>query len=123
MAEGRKRKNPIPWGLSDEANDTGEGYQPFTSAGITSRANQRGCSLNSLGDRPPAQLIMKSSSPGYFAATDLMPSITCDGGPQNHAFCWMPSESDGVRAGAPGVPHVRPCSSAWARKPRGGNTC
>src|SRR2546426_1851177 len=80
------------------------------NAGITSRANQRSCSLNSLGGRPSAQWIMKSSSPGYFASTDLIPSMTCGGGPQNQAFCWMPSVSVGTRAGAPGVPHVRPCS-------------
>ena len=57
------------------------------NAGITSLANQRSCSLNSLGGMPSAQWIMKCSSPGYFAAMDLMPSMTCLGGPQNHAFC------------------------------------
>ena len=67
---------------------------------MTSLANQRSCSLNSSGGRPSAQWIMKSSSPGYFASIDLMPSMTCLGGPQNHAFCWMPSRRLGVRAGA-----------------------
>ena len=55
---------------------------------------------------------MKSSRPGYFASIDLMPSITWPGVPQNHAFCGTPSRSDGIFAGAPGVPQVRPCSSA-----------
>ena len=87
------------------------GQRP-AKAGITSRANQRSCSLNSFGDSPSAQWIMKSSSPGYLASIDLMPSMTCAGGPQNHAFWAMPSASEGVRAGAPGEPHVRPCSSA-----------
>src|SRR5258706_5219023 len=84
----------------------------FLNAGITSLANQVSCSLNSLGGRPSAQWIMKCSNPGYLSAIDLMPSITCAGGPQNQAFCSTPSRSDGVRAGAPGVPQVRPCSSA-----------
>src|SRR6516165_9776999 len=53
------------------------------SAGITSLANQMSCSLNSLGGTPSAQWIMKFSSPGYLSATDLMPSMTCAGGPQN----------------------------------------
>src|SRR5713226_579869 len=82
------------------------------NAGITSLANQRSCSLNSLGGIPSAQWIMKFSSPGYLSAIDLMPSITCAGGPQNQAFCATPSRSEGVRAGAPGEPQVRPCSSA-----------
>jgi hypothetical protein len=60
-------------------------YRPV-NAGITSRANQRNCSSNSAGDSPSAQWTMKSSSPGYLASTDLIPSITCPGVPQNHAF-------------------------------------
>src|SRR5712691_10205889 len=72
------------------------------NAGITSLANQRSCSLNSLGGIPSAQWIMKFSRPGYLSAIDLMPSITCAGGPQNQAFCATPSRSEGVRAGAPG---------------------
>ena len=84
----------------------------FLNAGITSLANQRSCSLNSAGDRPSAQWIMKFSSPGYFASIDLMPSITCFAGPQNQAFCFTPSASFGTMAGAPGEPQVRPCSSA-----------
>src|SRR5207249_11581997 len=100
---------------------TAVGSERVWNAGITSSANQRSCSLNSLADRPSAQWTMKSSSAGYFAAIDLIPSITCDGGPQNHAFCWMPSASDGTRAGAPGVPHVRPCSSAQRTNPNGAN--
>ena len=55
---------------------------------------------------------MKCSRPGYFASIDLMPSMTCFGGPQNQAFCFTPSASVGTVAGAPGVPQVRPCSSA-----------
>src|SRR5262249_56636927 len=82
------------------------------SAGITSLANQMSCSLNSLGDRPSAQWIMKFSSPGYLSATDLMPSMTCAGGPQNQAFCATPSCSEGTPAGAPGGPHVPPCPAA-----------
>src|SRR2546426_9221435 len=131
--EGRKRKNTIPWGSSDVGEIPGWGiggvsglapgarHQRVWNAGITSRANQRSCSLNSLGGRPSAQWIMKSSSPGYFASTDLIPSMTCGGGPQNQAFCWMPSVSVGTRAGAPGVPHVRPCSSAYRTMPNGAN--
>ena len=42
---------------------------------------------------------MKSSSPGYFASIDLMPSMTSFGGPQNHAFCLTPSASLGTLAG------------------------
>src|ERR1700738_1489448 len=93
----------------------------FLNAGITSLANQVSWSLNSLGGRPSAQRIMKFSSPGYFSAIDLMPSITCAGGPQNQAFCSTPSRSEGVRAGAPGTPQVRPCSSAQGTKPNGAN--
>src|SRR5262245_39798408 len=93
----------------------------FVNAGITSFANQRSWSENSRTCRPSAQWTMKSSRPGYLASIDLMPSITWDGGPQNHAFCWMPSASDGTRAGAPGVPHVLPCSSAYRTKPNGAN--
>src|SRR2546430_4041353 len=78
------------------------------SAGITSLANQMSCSLNSLGGRPSVQWIMKFSSPGYLSATDLMPSMTCAGGPQNQAFCATPSRSEGTPAGAPGVPQGRP---------------
>src|SRR5262249_22753933 len=63
------------------------------NAGITSLANQMSCSLNSLGGRPSAQWTMKFSSPGYLSATDLMPSMTCAGGPQNHAFCATPPPS------------------------------
>src|SRR5580765_411731 len=111
---GKKQKTPPLGGCPPRADipPTGTGAQRPVNAGITSRANQRSCSLNSLGESPSAQWTMKSSSPGYFASIDLMPSITCCGGPQNHAFCWMPSASVGMRAGAPGVPHVRPCSSA-----------
>ena len=90
---------------------TAERYR-FLNAGITSLANQRSCSLNSFGPMPSAQWIMKCSRPGYFASIDLMPSITCLGGPQNQAFCLTPSASFGTSAGAPGVPQVRPCSSA-----------
>ena len=79
---------------------------------MTSCANQRSCSLNSAGDSPSAQWIMKSSSPGYLASIDLMPSMTSAGGPQNQAFCFTPSRIEGIDAGAPGVPQVRPCSSA-----------
>src|SRR5580704_155386 len=82
------------------------------NAGITSLANQRSCSLNSLGESPSAQWIMKSCSPGYFASMDLMPSITSLGGPQNQAFCFTPSASLGTVVGAPCEPQVRPCSSA-----------
>src|SRR5579883_712469 len=84
----------------------------FPNAGMTSRANQRSCSLNSAGDNPSAQWIMKSSSPGYLASIDLIPSMTSPGGPQNQAFCFTPSRIDGIVDGAPGVPHVRPWSSA-----------
>src|ERR1700683_4424118 len=49
---------------------------------------------------------MKSCSPGYFAATDLMPSIASLGGPQNQAFCFTPSVGLGTVGGAPGEPHV-----------------
>src|SRR6185503_18121760 len=119
MCEGEETENPTARGVSADGGHTPYRYQGsggraqrFVNAGITSRANQRSCSLKSLGERPSAQWTMKSSSPGYFASIDLMPSITCCGGPQNHAFCWMPSASVGMRAGAPGVPHVRPCSSA-----------
>ena len=82
------------------------------NAGITSLANQMSCSLNSLGGRPSAQWTMKFSSPGYLSATDLMPSMTRAGGPQNQAYCATPTRSEGTPAGAPGVPQVRPCSSA-----------
>ena len=92
--------------------DVAPGQDMCWGAGITSLANQMSCSLNSLGDRPSAQWIMKFSSPGYLSATDLMPSMTCAGGPQNQAFCATPSRSEGTPAGAPGVPQVRPCSSA-----------
>src|SRR5262247_4206591 len=86
-------RGKIPgWGMGATALAAA---QRAWNAGITSRANQRSCSLNSLAESPSAQWIMKSLSPGYFAATDLIPSITCDGGPQNHAFCWIPSASDG----------------------------
>jgi len=51
---------------------------------------------------------MKSSSPGYLASIDLMPSMTSAGGPQNQAFCFTPSRIEGIDAGAPGVPQVRP---------------
>src|SRR6185437_2588942 len=93
----------------------------LAKAGITSRANQRSCSSNSAGDRPSAQWTMKSSIPGYFSSIDLIPSITCCGEPQNHAFCCTPSRNDGILAGAPGVPQVRPCSSAYRTKPNGAN--
>src|SRR2546426_10813572 len=65
--EGRKRKNTIPWGSSDVGEIPGWGiggvsglapgarHQRVWNAGITSRANQRSCSLNSLGGRPSAQ--------------------------------------------------------------------
>src|SRR6516162_11347778 len=86
--------------------------QPRLNAGMTSLANHLSCSLNSWGGNPSAQWIIKSSRPGYFASIDLIPSITCDGGPQNQAFCCTPSASEGTRAGAPGVPQVRPSSSA-----------
>ncbi len=82
------------------------------NSGITTFANQRSCSMNSPGGRPSAQWIMKSSRPGYFASIDLMPSMICSGGPQNHAFCFTPSARLGTLAGAPGVPQVRPSSSA-----------
>src|SRR5438445_9425000 len=61
------------------------GAQRGWNAGITSRANQRSCSLNSFAGRPSAQWLMTSSRPGYLAAIDLITSITCDGGLQNHA--------------------------------------
>src|SRR5215213_11089945 len=97
------------------------GLHLFLNAGITSLANQRSCSLNSLGPSPSAQWIMKLSSPGYFASIDLMPSITSFGGPQNQASCATPSLSVGVFAGAPGDPQVRPCSSAYLTNPNGAN--
>src|SRR5439155_4688964 len=124
QVRGQEKEKYHPWGSSDVGEIPGWGIggvsglapdarpQRVWNAGITSRANQRSCSLNSLGGRPSAQWIMKSSSPGYFAAMDWIPSMTCDGGPQNQAFCWMPSASVGTRAGAPGVPHVRPSASA-----------
>src|SRR2546430_12029355 len=81
-------------------------------AGITSFANQRSWSVNSAGGSPSAQWTMESSSPGYLASTDLMPSMTSAGGPQNQAFCFTPSRIEGIDVGAPGVPQVRPLSSA-----------
>ena len=75
--------------------------------------------------REPAQLLLELLGrqslgpvdheilePGYLASIDLIPSMTSAGGPQNQAFCLTPSRIDGMRAGAPGVPQVRPCSSA-----------
>src|SRR3954469_690811 len=87
---GEKQKTP-PVGALRRRENTPSGYrdQP-PKAGITSRANQRSCSLNSFGGIPSAQWIMKWSRPGYFFSIDLMPSMTCDGGPTNHAFCWIP---------------------------------
>src|SRR5687767_15170782 len=109
---GGEQKTP-PVGRIRRRENTPSGYEDQRpKAGITSRANQRSCSLNSFGGMPSAQWIMNCSRPGYFASMDLMPSITCDGGPTNHAFCWIPSLRFGTRAGAPGVPQVRPCSSA-----------
>ena len=97
--------------LTSPAQGAGEDVTLRTPASRRGRTS-RNCSANSAGGSPSAQWIMKSSSPGYFASIDLMPSITWPGEPQNHAFCCTPSRSDGVRAGAPGVPQVRPCSSA-----------
>src|SRR5438876_5359937 len=101
-------------------NDRGWIYD-LLNAGMTSLANQLSCSLNSFGPRPSAQWIMKLSRPGYFASIDLMPSITSFGGPQNQAFCATPSFKVGTCAGAPGEPHVRPCSSAYLTNPNGAN--
>ena len=81
-------------------------------AGMTSRAKRRSWSVNSAADSPSAQWTRKSSSPGYLASIDRMPSMTSPGVPQNQAFCFTPSRIDGILAGAPGVPQVRPCSSA-----------
>src|SRR5439155_14232679 len=50
--------------------------QARLKAGMTSRANQRNCSMNSAGGSPSAQWTMKSSRPGYLASIDLMPSMT-----------------------------------------------
>ena len=44
---------------------------------------------------------MKVSRP-IPSAIDLIPSMTSAGGPQNQAFCSIPSRNEGTRAGAPG---------------------
>src|SRR5688572_12859924 len=125
QVRGTGNKKPHPWGPAAERKipptGTGGTRRQRPKAGMTSRANQRSCSLNSFGGMPSAQWIMKCSSPGYFASMDLMPSMTCDGGPTNHAFCAIPSLSVGTRAGAPGIPQLRPCSSAYRTNPNGAN--
>src|SRR5882724_9391133 len=83
MYEGDQTKNPTGRGPLPRAEipptrmvvPRREAAQP-RNAGITSRANQGSCSLNAFGGRPSAQWIMKSSSPGYFASIDLIPSMT-----------------------------------------------
>ena len=65
---------------------------------MTSFANQRSWSVNSAGGSPSAQWTMKSSSPGYLASIDLMPSMTSAGGPQNQAFCLTPSRIEGIKS-------------------------
>src|SRR5262245_50614051 len=67
-------------------------------AGITSRANQRSCSLKSAGGMPSAQWIIIWSSPGYRASNSRMPSMTREGGPHSHAFWSTPSRRVGTRA-------------------------
>src|SRR5947208_1176845 len=69
------------------------------NAGMMSRAKRLSWSLNSAAGRPSAQWIRKSSSPGYLASIDLMPSTTSAGVPQNQAFCFTPSRIDGILAG------------------------
>jgi hypothetical protein len=68
---GSAREKYNPWGVSHEGKTTGRGYGPgeayprFANAGITSRANQASCSLNSFGPMPSAQWIIIWSRPGY----------------------------------------------------------
>ena len=77
------------------------------------------------GDEPPAAGQPDPRGQDYLALRDAggrpclavaqvpdFTGVTWPGGPQNHAFCLTPSSIEGMPVGAPGVPQVRPCSSA-----------
>jgi hypothetical protein len=71
---GSAREKYNPWGVSHEGKLRGGGMSPpggyprVVNAGITSRANQASCSLNSFGPMPSAQWIIIWSRPGYFSS-------------------------------------------------------
>ena len=76
------------------------------------RALKRGGGVRPLAS-PPAESSATVTAPASAVTTTSWPaSMTSPGGPQNQAFCATPSRSEGTPAGAPGVPQVRPCSSA-----------
>src|SRR5438046_4586076 len=110
MYEGRQEKNTIAWGSSAVREIPPEGMRPRDAC---SASVERGHHVT----REPAELLLELLrrdalrpvdhevlEPRVLRPMDLIPSMTCAGGPQNHAFCLMPSASVGTRAGAPGVP-------------------
>src|SRR4029453_15751072 len=80
--EGAQGKNTIPGGAPTGGKLPGGGippggfrYRRAVSAGITSRANQASCSLNSFGPIPSPQGITISPSPDHFAPNTLTPPM------------------------------------------------